>query len=355
MATEIKGSKERVSAVLRGDFVDRPPVFDMLRNDRAIEYYAGERFSRDNAEQIVYRAIATALDATKQVIRVPGKPLWEYPDGREVTWERWTHWVTPLTFDSVDEAAAHLRAVLDHPEDFIGDPVSYVAGQEQDYLDKQARLGEDFALFMDMRTREGFHDFYELIGLETFAYLCVDYADLVGAYLDLNVTRALQRIAHLTIADRVPMLFYAVDIAATTGTIFSPKMLRQLLYPRLEAVIEAYQRKGIKVIFHSDGNLWEVLDDLVALGIDALHPVEVNASMDLGELRAKYPQLILLGGIDSSHLLPYGSPGDVAQAVQASIRAAAPNYILGSTTELHNAIPLDNIRAMIDAARDFNY
>jgi uroporphyrinogen decarboxylase len=348
-------SKERILAVLRGESVDRPPIFDMLRNDRAIEYYAGECFNQDNAEQIVYRAIAAALDATKQVIRVPGKPLWEYPDGREVTWERWTHWVKPLDFDTVDDAASYLRSIIDRPEEFIGDPVSYVADQEQDYLDKQARLGEDFVLFMDIRTREGFHDFYELVGLETFAYLCVDYPNLVAKYLDLNVKRAIQRIDNLTIADRVPMLLYAVDIAAKTRTIFSPQMLRQLLLPRLEAVIEAYHRKGIKVIFHSDGDLREVLDDLVALGINALHPLEVGANMDLGDLRSKYPQLILLGGIDSSQLLPYGSPADVAHAVKASIRAAAPNYILGSTTELHNSIPLDNIRAMIDTARNFHY
>ena len=348
-------SKERVSAVLLGEDVDRPPIFDMLRNDQAIEYYAGESFNQENAEQIVYRAITAALDATKQVIRVPGKPLWDYPDGRKVTWERWTHWVTPLPFDSVNDAAAYLRAILDNPEEFIGDPASYVAGQERDYLDKQARLGEDFALFMDIRTREGFHDFYELVGLETFAYLCVDFPELVAEYLELNVTRALQRIEHLSIADRVPMLFYAVDIAAKTRTIFSPQMLRQLLFPRLEAVIDAYHCKGIKVIFHSDGDLRDVLDDLVALGIDALHPLEVGANMDLGEIRLKYPQLILLGGIDSSQLLPYGSPADVAQAVIASIHAAAPNYILGSTTELHNSIPLDNIRAMIDTVRNFQY
>jgi hypothetical protein len=271
-------SRERVNAVLNGETPDRVPIFDMLRNDRAIEHYAGERLGEENAEKIVYRAISTALDATKQVIRVPGKPLWAYPDGREVTWERWTHWVKPLDFDSVSEAAAYLRSVLDHSEDFIGDPPDFVATQEADYLDKQARLGEDFALFMDIRTREGFHDFYELIGLEMFAYLCVDYPELVAAYLDLNVTRSLRRIEHLKIADQIPLLFYAVDIAAKTGTIFSPKMLRKLLFPRLETVIEAYHRKGIKVIFHSDGNLWRVLDDLVTLGIDALHqwrPVQV--------------------------------------------------------------------------------
>jgi uroporphyrinogen-III decarboxylase len=77
--------------------------------------------------------------------------------------------------------------------------------------------------------------------------------------------------------------------------------------------------------------------------------------MDLGKLRAKHPDLILLGGIDSSQLLPYGSPGDVAQEVQNAVQAAGPKYILGSTTELHNAIPVDNIRAMIDTARNFLY
>jgi hypothetical protein len=341
-------------AVIRGDTLDRPPVFDMLRNDAAIEFYADESFNTENVERIVYKAIANALDATKQVIRVPGKSLWDYPDGRKVTWERWTHWVEPLPFDTVDEVATYLRSILDDPESFMGDAVSFVADKEKDYLDKQAKLG-DFALFMDIRTREGFHDFYELLGLEKLALLSVYNPDLLGEFLDLNVRRALRRIQHIAIADQVPLLFYAVDIAGKQGTIFSPASLRKVLFPRLEEVLDAYHQKGIRVIFHSDGNLWKVMDDLVALGIDAFHPVEVNAGMNLTDLRTRYPDLLLLGGIDATNLLPFGSPDEVAEEVRKAIAAAGPNYMVASTTELHNQVPLENIRAMIDTARDWQY
>lgn len=347
-------SRERVMVVIEGETPDHPPVFDMLRNDAAVEFYAGEKFSADNAEKIVYKAISTALDATKQVIRVPGQPLWDYPDGRKVTWERWTHWVEPLHFDTVGEVAVYLRSILDDPEPFMGDAASFVADKERDYLDKQAKL-DDFALFMDIRTREGFHDFYELLGLEKFALLSIYNPDLLGEFLDLNVKRALERIECITIADQVPLLFYAVDIAAKQGTIFSPASLRSLLFPRLEAVIEAYHQKGIRVIFHSDGNLWKVMDELVALGIDAFHPVEVNAGMNLTDLRTRYPDLLLLGGIDATNLLPFASSDEVAEEVRKAIAAAGPKYMVASTTELHNQVPLENIRAMIDAARGWQY
>ncbi len=155
--------------------------------------------------------------------------------------------------------------------------------------------------------------------------------------------------------DQVPLLFYAVDIAAKNATIFSPASLRRLLFPRLAQVIAAFQQKGIRVLFHSDGNLWKVMDDLVAIGIDGLHPVEVNAGMDLVELRSRYPDLLLIGGIDCSTLLPFASPEEVAVEVRRAFQAAGPNYMVASTTELHNQIPLENIRAMIDTAVGWKY
>jgi hypothetical protein len=340
---------------MHGGTPDRPPLYDALRNDAAIEYYAQASLTQTSRERIVYKAISVALDATKQFIRLPEPPrVVVTAQGRKVTYYRWTYWEEPLQFENVDRAADYLRSVLDDPAAFIGDPVGYVRQAEQDFQDKKSKIC-DCAVFLDIDTTEEFHNFYSLVGLEMFSYLVVDYPDLIGAYLDLAVERALQRIDALTIYDQLPGVFYGVDLAYKTSTLFAPKLLRSLLFPRMEILIDAYHRRGIPVMFHSDGNLWGILDDLVALGIDALHPIEILAGMDLRELRRRYPKLILIGGIDCSQLLPFATPAEVASTVSSAIQAAGPGYMVGSSTELHDVIPLANVRAMIDTAREYRY
>jgi uroporphyrinogen decarboxylase len=346
---------ERVNAVMRGEVPDRPPIFDLLRNDAAIEYYAGEALTQANRDRVVYRAIGDVLDSTKQFIRLPEEPRTEQlEDGRSRTYERWTYWTKPLPFRDVEEAAKHLKQILENADEFVGDTEGYVKQAEQDYLRKKKAIG-DIALFLEINTTEGFHDFYESLGIEMLSYLIVDYPELIGNYLDLVVEQSLRRITALGISEMLPGVFYGVDLAYKTGPLFSPSFLRGQLFPRMERVINAYKDLGIRVMYHSDGNLWPILDDLVALGIDALNPIEVLAGMDLGELRKRYPDLVFIGGIDCSQLLPFATPQDISNAVVSAIEAAGPKYIVGSSTELHNAIPLDNIKAMIDTARAYQY
>jgi hypothetical protein len=340
---------------MEGGTPDRPPIYDALRNDAAIEYYSGQPLTLENRQQVVYKAIGAALDATKQFIRFPEEPR-EIIDarGRRVTYQRWTYWEEPLHFSHVDQAAAYLQKILDDPTDFWGNPAEYVCRAEDDYRKKKKMIGET-AILLDIDTTEDFHNFYSLMGLEMFSYLALDYPDLLGAYLDLAVQRALQRIDAISIHRELPGVFYGIDLAYKSSTLFSPKLLRRVLFPRVEVLMDAYHRKGIHIMFHSDGNLWGILDDLVALGIDALHPIEVLAGMDLGLLRKKYPGLILVGGIDCSQLLPFATTAEVVRAVHSAIETAGPGYIVGSSTELHNSIPLDNVRAMIDTAWEYSY
>jgi hypothetical protein len=348
-------SLERVNKVMRGEVPDRPPLFDLLRNDRAISFYGGETLDETNKEALVYKAIGNALDSTKQFIRIPDLPREEFlPDGRKVSYERWTLWIEPLKFADVDQAAKYLRSVLSTPESFIGDPKQYVKQGEVDYLKKKAAIG-DIALFLEIDTTEGFHPFYELLGIEMLSYLIMDHPGLIGEYLDLCVIRSLQRIEALSICDQLPGVFYGVDLAYRSGPMFSPAFLRKQVFPRMEKVIDAYHRRGIKVLYHSDGNLWPILDDLVALGIDALNPIETLAGMDLGRLREKYPDLVFVGGIDCSQLLPFASTIEVADTVKKAIQAAGPGYLAGSSTEIHDDIPLENVMAMIDTVKSYRY
>jgi len=108
-------------------------------------------------------------------------------------------------------------------------------------------------------------------------------------------------------------------------------------------------------LFHSDGNLWEILDDLVAAGIDLLYPVEPLAGMDPYELRRRYPQLILCGTIDVSQLLPFGSPQEIRDQVVRNIEATEGRIMVGSSTELHASVPLENYLALHETVLDYKY
>ena len=101
----------------------------------------------------------------------------------------------------------------------------------------------------------------------------------------------------------------------------------------------------------SDGNLWSVLDDLVAAGIDGLNPLEVMAGMTVKRVRQHYPELCLTGGIDVSQLLSFGTPDEVRAVCRQTVAdAGGVGYFLGSSTELHWDVRLENAVAMFETA-----
>ncbi|MBI2940846.1 MAG: hypothetical protein HYY04_10455 [Chloroflexi bacterium] len=118
----------------------------------------------------------------------------------------------------------------------------------------------------------------------------------------------------------------------------------------------AWHSHGIKVIFHSDGNLWPILEDIVATGIDGINPLEPLSKMDLGGIGARFPNLALAGGIDASQLLPLGSVEQVKAAVRRAIDLTVDRggLLLGSSTETHPACRLENMIAMIEEAKEYS-
>lgn len=90
------------------------------------------------------------------------------------------------------------------------------------------------------------------------------------------------------------------------------------------------------------------------LGIAGLHPMQRTAHTDLAEIERRYGHRIsLVGNIDSSMTLPYGSAQDVEREVIEAIQIAAPGggYILASDHSLHDGIPMRNIWRMIETAK----
>jgi uroporphyrinogen decarboxylase len=146
------------------------------------------------------------------------------------------------------------------------------------------------------------------------------------------------------------------DLGFKTGTFASPKIYRKHLFPYMAELVDCSKQQGVPVFLHSDGNVNEILDDLVGLGIDVLHPLERKSKMDIGMIRKRYGNRICLAGnIDASDTLPNGPPERIEREVRETIDIAGRDgaFILASDSDYHDGIPPVNFIVMIEAAKKY--
>jgi len=345
-------SRERSLNILNHQPVDRLPTYDHIMNDAVIEHYAGEALTVENGERVVPKALDNALDATRWIVMYPREEeILAQPDGGTIEQQRWTAWHRKKFDVGLDDAIQFLRDDTEaNANRDIDAGVAELDSMVGDLLTLRDRMPNLF-LFGNYGIKAGIM-LYASIGFENFSYILVDHPDLLEAWLDRLLEGHLAIIERATRLAEFPAIFDCEDIASKNGPLFSPDALRRFFFPALERLVDAYHRKGMKFIFHSDGNLMPVLDDLVATGIDGLNPLEVIAGMDLRETRRRFPELVMTGGIDCSQLLPFASPAQVREATVKAIHDAGPWYFPGSSSEVHSAIPLDNFKAMVDAVHE---
>lgn len=346
MATMSK--RERVLRTINFQETDRIPIYDILQNDGLIEHLAGERLNVEDGERVKAIAIRRALDMT----RMPGGPrapiIEKRANGFVYQHERWTSWIIERPWRDHAGMVRWIEEEIERTEKQVFD-ATFTASFWANLDRFQALFGDDTVQVVESGI--GLTEIYHLLGWDQFSYLLADEPALIEAWLDARHRAELRRVAAIADPARIPIALTYDDIAYKTSLLISPQWLREHWVPRLKRLNDAWHERGVRCLFHSDGNLWPVLDDLVAAGIDGLNPIEVMAGMTVRQVRERYPNLFLTGGIDVSQLLPLGTPDEVRAACLENIAATGGRgYFLGSTTELHWEIPTRNILAMFEAA-----
>ncbi len=196
---------------------------------------------------------------------------------------------------------------------------------------------------------------WQLMGFEPFCLALIDDPDLVAEIIDRLGGETLRLLDRLLEHDVVGAVCLQDDIAYTNGLMISLPLLRRLYFPWLTAAAARCHAAGRPVILHSDGDVLRAIPDLLGCGIDALHPIEPKC-MDIAAVKRLYgDRLALLGNLDLGYTLTRGTPAEVRQAVRELMRDVAPGggFLLGSANSITNYVPLDNFRAMLDAAREY--
>lgn len=138
------------------------------------------------------------------------------------------------------------------------------------------------------------------------------------------------------------------DLGTQHSLLVSPHTYRKLIKPfHADYLGFIRQRSRAKIFFHSDGDIFPLLDDLVEIGVDVLNPIQAAGKMaNLEELKRRYGKnLVFCGGIDTQRLLPEASPGQVAAEVRrvSSILGKGGGYLLAAVHTIMDDTPPENI------------
>jgi uroporphyrinogen decarboxylase len=149
------------------------------------------------------------------------------------------------------------------------------------------------------------------------------------------------------------------DLGTQQSLLLSPATYRSMLKPIHAALIASIRRRtAARIFFHTDGDVFPLLDDLVEIGVDILNPIQTSAGKmaDLATLKRRYgDRLAFCGAIDTQRILPRGTPDEVRAEVRRVIGELAPGggYLLSSVHSIMNDVPAANVLAMVDAVEAY--
>jgi len=163
---------------------------------------------------------------------------------------------------------------------------------------------------------------------------------------------------HLAQAD-LDLLILGDDIAMQTGMLMSMQMWRENLKPRLMRVIRAAKEVNphMQIFYHSDGNVWDAIPDLIEAGVDVLNPVQPEC-MDPAAVKREFgDRLSFFGTISVQRTMPSGTPDDVRAEVKLRMETIGQNggLLLAPSHVLQPDTPWENIVAFFDAIEEFGY
>ncbi len=194
------------------------------------------------------------------------------------------------------------------------------------------------------------------MGFETLSWKMVDEPELVEAVMNKTGQVIYDIFEVIAEQENIGALWISDDIAYTEGLMVSPAFLREHIFPWFKRIGNLARRIGVPYMYHSDGDLWQVMPDLLDdIGFNALQPIEPKA-MDIRELKEKIgDRVCLIGNLDLGYTLTRGTPEEVIEETKGLIRDVAPGggYCVGSSNSVPYYVPAVNYRAMVEATLEF--
>lgn len=218
-------------------------------------------------------------------------------------------------------------ALLDVP---LCDPND--SGKYQNIVDQIRHHKEERGRFVYVQTPGIFECLNGVFGIENhLGYLLLHEDELHQVYRRQSEWN--RAFAHNCIDLGVDMVHVSDDWGGQHGLLFSPAVWQRLIYPYHKSTCEAVKARGSYLSFHSDGNIRAVIDGVIDLGFDVLHPYQESAGMDLQEYKEKFMDaFVVMGGLDVQTTIGFGKLDVLRAEIERVMRMFAGGGLLYCTS-----------------------
>jgi uroporphyrinogen decarboxylase len=243
--------------------------------------------------------------------------------------------------DSKDEQRfSTMKARADH----------YVQNEKRAYI-----LGRQYAgIWETALWMSGFEKFFmDMLTNESYAHALMEHiTQLKMDYWE----KALE-----AVGDNVLIVSEADDLATQTSLLCSVDLYKKMVHPYHKQLFDFIKKKAknkVHIFYHTCGAVMPLIPYLIEEGVDILNPVQVNAKdMDTRVLKREFGKDLTFwgGGVDTQHVLPFGSPKEVKEEVKRRIEDLGKDggFIFAAVHNIQGDVPPQNFMAMWEALQEY--
>ncbi len=193
---------------------------------------------------------------------------------------------------------------------------------------------------------------YYLRGYENYLMDLVDEPPELPRIIELILNYQEQVIAKC-IECGVNLYIFHDDLGNKTHLMMSPAAFRKWLKPGYRRLWGRIKEAGQYVYLHSDGTIWEVLPDLIEVGLDVINPqVALNGIDRIAEICKG--RVCINADLDDQDIIPYGTPADVREHVKEVVmKLGSKEGGLGLEAKLIGPASMENLEALFETARQW--
>jgi uroporphyrinogen decarboxylase len=217
-----------------------------------------------------------------------------------------------------------------------------VPGKLKKYGDRFRVFGIGFSLYERAWTLRGLQallvDFYDN---PSFVH------NLLNSIADYNIAQIKESLKF-----DIDAVMFGDDWGQQRGLQMGPKLWHEFIYPVLKRMYAVVVEAGKKVIIHSCGDVDELFEDLVRIGLNCFNPFQPEV-MDVSTLIPQYRgRLAFYGGLSTQKTLPYGTVEGVRQETRYLLELGkSGGYIFSPAHDVPMDVSLENMLAFIDVVQ----
>lgn len=193
-----------------------------------------------------------------------------------------------------------------------------------------------------------FDSTYMAFGIELFSKLLLKEPKFIEYVVREKERYYTGLIKHAIDELHLDAFFIGDDLAFNKNPFISPRYFNKIFLPSYKRISSMMHKRGVKLIFHSDGNILPLIDGLVDFA-DFIHPWQVSANIDIIKMKKKYGDKVTLAGNVPIPLLAHESKKKIREYTKKLIKECAPGggYFLSSGNSITPEIPWDNYLSML--------